>query len=459
MKLIVIAGTHSGVGKTTVTAGVAAALRRRGLRVQTFKAGPDYIDPSYLAAASDTPCRNLDTWLLTADVIRELVARRSSACDIGIVEGVMGLFDGRGVDDDGSTAQLAKMLGAPVLLVIDGSAMARSAAAVALGYQRLDPDLRIAAVVLNRIAGGAHYEMAAPPVRQATGLPVLGYLRDDPEIRLPERHLGLVPFTEGTVPGDHFARLAAVVEHSLDLDVLLRLAAPVRFDAPPVLFPPVPEPASARIAVALDRAFSFYYQDALDLLSAWGAEVVPFSPLADPVLPAGAGAVWIGGGFPELFADELSANEAMRASLLAAAGAGVPIYGECGGLMYLGRSLLDFEGRVHAMAGVVPLDSRMDGGLTLGYREASLLRASPFLPPGQAVRGHEFHWSTLDEPPPEASAAYRLAAPDRYEGYAAGAIFASYVHIHLCSDARLAPRFVRTAADSDARAPVARRSR
>ncbi len=451
MKLLAVAGTHSGVGKTTVAAGVLAALRRRGLRVAAFKAGPDYIDPSYLSWAAGSPCRNLDTWLLSPDAIGELMDRQARNCDIAVIEGVMGLFDGRsGADEAGSTAHLAKLVGAPVILVVDAYAMARSAAAVVLGYQHFDPNLRLTGVILNRVAGDAHYEMAAGPVQQATSLPVLGYLPLDEALRLPERHLGLIPMVEGPAGDEFFQHLAEIVERQIDLDLLLRLAETFAWHATPQLFPAEPVPALVRIAVAIDSAFSFYYQDSLDLLEAWGAEIVPFSPLTDTALPPSTDAVYIGGGFPELYARELAENEGMKKALQEAARQGKPIYGECGGLMYLGETLSDLEGRAFSMAAVIPLSSTMRRRqLTLGYREARLLHDSPFLPAGSTVRGHEFHWSGLREPPPRSNAAYEFQEQDgRCEGYVNGSLFASYLHVHLASDPRLAPAFVATAARS-----------
>jgi len=410
MKLLVIAGTHSGVGKTTVAAGVMAALRRRGLRVAAIKAGPDYIDPSYLSRAAGSPCLNLDTWLLPPDAIRELVARRAPDYDVSLIEGVMGLFDGRsGEDEAGSAAHLAKLLGAPVILVVDAYAMARSAAAMVLGYQRFDPKLRLAGVILNRVAGEAHFAMAAGPIRQTTSLPVLGHLPKDEALCLPERHLGLIPMAEGPADDEFFERLAETVERQIDLDLLLRLASTFEWRGVPRLFPPEPLLPQTRIAVAMDRAFSFYYQDSLDLLEAWGAEIAPFSPLADPALPPGTDAVYIGGGFPELYARELAENQGMKQSLREAAHQGKPICGECGGLMYLGKTLADPEGFTYPMVGLIPLSSTMHSRrLTLGYREARLLHDSPFLPAGETVRGHEFHWSELREPPTRSKAAYEF---------------------------------------------------
>ena len=440
----VIAGTESGVGKTTVTGGVLGALRRRALRVQPFKAGPDYIDPSYHARAAGRPSRNLDAWMLPPAALRELFGRACAGADVAVVEGVMGLFDGRaGEDEAGSTAQIAKLLGLPVVLVVDAGRMARSAAAMVLGYQRFDPALTVAGVILNNVASDGHFAMCRAPIEAITGVPVLGRLPHRPDLTLPERHLGLVPTVEGPAADTYFDELVALTAREVDLDALLRLAAPVQPGEETGLFPSQPQPVQARLAVALDRAFSFYYEDTLDLLAAWGAEVVPFSPLADAALPAGVDGVYIGGGFPELYAAELAANRPLIASLRRAAAAGLPVYGECGGLMYLGESIEDFDGRVHPMTGIVPLRSRLQGArLTIGYRTVQARRSTPLLRPGETVRGHEFHWSTLTAPPSPDTAAYHLRETGAGEGFAAGSVLASYVHLHFGADARLAPRLV-----------------
>jgi cobyrinic acid a,c-diamide synthase len=456
----VVAGTASGVGKTTVTAGIAAALLRRGLAVQPFKAGPDYIDPSYLGRAAAVPCRNLDTWMLDEAAVRELFARAAASADVAVVEGVMGLFDGRsGEDEAGSTAQLAKLLGLPVVLVVDASAMARSAAAAVMGYQRFDPALQVAGVVLNRVGSERHAEMCTTAIEQATGVRVLGWLPRDETVALPERHLGLIPESELRPDGQLFDSLAELVERQVDLDALLTRAAPCPLDVPRRLFPREPQPSLARIAIARDRAFNFYYEDSLDLLRAWGAELLPFSPLEDERLPEGAGAVYIGGGFPELYAGELAANASMHAALREAAAHGLPVYGECGGLMYLGRSLVDLEGQAHQMVGLVPADSAMTRDrLSLGYREAES-RGTPLLPAGERARGHEFHWSTLREPPSGEHAAYWFVEGDgRPEGFRAGSVTATYLHTHLAARLDLARNFVAAASRSRAQATRERRA-
>ncbi|MEI7925170.1 MAG: cobyrinate a,c-diamide synthase, partial [Chloroflexota bacterium] len=294
---LIVAGTHSGVGKTTITSAIAAALAARGLVVQPYKAGPDYIDPGHLGRAAGRNARNLDTWMLPRAAVAELFARAARGADVTLVEGVMGLFDGRsGTDDEGSAADIARLLGLPVLLVVDASAVARSIAATVLGFQTFDPRVRLVGVVLNRVGSEGHAEMCRSAIAQATGLPVLGWVPRTAEIEWPERHLGLVPDAE--TGGDEARRghLALVAETQLDLDLLLRLAAPVAVAAPTGLFPSTPPSQRVPIAVARDAAFHFTYPDSLELLEAWGADLLPFSPLEDAALPVGARAVLLGGG-------------------------------------------------------------------------------------------------------------------------------------------------------------------
>ena len=450
---VVIGGVSSGVGKTTIAAGISAALRLRGLTVQPFKAGPDYIDPTYLEAFAGRSCRNLDTWMLPSAHVRELFGRAAAGADIALIEGVMGLHDGRsGTDGAGSTASLARLLHLPVVLVVDASAMARSAAAVVLGYQQLDPALRFAGVILNRVAGAGHAAMCTEAIEEVTGLPVLGWLPRDTGIALPERHLGLVPAVERAPQPQLEARLVALIEQHIDLDALLARLAECETPVSRRLFPDKPAAPRVRIAVARDAAFHFYYEDSLDLLRAWGVELLPFSPTEDAALPPGADAVLIGGGFPELAAPQLAANAPMLASVRAAASAGLPIYGECGGLMYLGGHLTMFDGSRHRMLGLVPADSVMTTDrMSLGYRQVASL-GTPFLPAGEAVRGHEFHWSTLEAPVQEATAAYRVLDDDpRPEGFRVGSVTATYVHLHLGARADLAPNFVNFIAAATAR--------
>ncbi len=449
---LVVAGVTSGVGKTTVATAILAAFRRRGRMLQPFKAGPDYIDPTYHTLAAGRPSRNLDSVLLSPGTLRALFDRASASVDLALVEGVMGLFDGRSErGEEGSTAQIAKLLGAPVVIVIDVAKTARTAGAVALGCACFDPSLPIAGFILNRVAGEIHARAATEAVEAATGLPVLGTLPRDDALALPERHLGLIPTGESAPDAAFMDRLADVAERHLALDRLWSIAAalpernvPEAAHARPNLFPLEPPSVRARVAVARDQAFSFYYEDSLDLLAAWGAELVPFSPLLDQALPAGTQGVYLGGGFPELFAAELAENQPMHAALRRAAAAGLPIYGECGGLMYLGKSLRDFTGRRHALVGLAPIASAMQRGrVTVGYRTARALRRTPLLEPGMQVVGHEFHYSQPESPVAEEHAAYLLnERGGAAEGYAAGNILASYLHLHFGSDPAMARRFV-----------------
>ena len=451
---IVIAGVRSGVGKTTIATGIMGALTRRGLSVQPFKAGPDYIDPSYHKLACGVPSRNLDTWLLPHSTVLELFQRAAGRGDVSVIEGVMGVFDGHSnLSEEGSTAELAKLLRAPVILVADASKVARSVAAEVLGYQQFDPGLNIAGVILNGVGGPRHLDFCKPQIEATTGLPVLGYLPRRDDLVQPERHMGLIPTVEGTVARQWYDTLIAQIEETIDLDRLMMLAnSAAGTGAVAGAYPETPQPRRAVIAVAQDKAFSFYYQDSLDLLAAWGAEIVPFSPLEDEKLPGGIGGIYLGGGFPELFARELSENKPMHLAIQDAARRGVPVYAECGGLMYLGESLFDLDGGRHTMTGVIPAVSRMSSKrMTLGYREVEALSDGPLLRKGQTVRGHEFHWSTLDQSAEPSQSAYRVVNQDgRVEGFRSGSVWASYIHVHLGSHPSLPRRFVETCASDSA---------
>ena len=456
MKAIVIAGLHSGAGKTTVATGLMAALRRRGLRVQPYKVGPDYIDPSYHTAVCGTPSRNLDRWLLPLPTVRTLFTRSAAQAGVCVIEGVMGLFDGRsGEGELASTAEMAKALDAPVLLVVDVAKMARTAGALVLGVRTFDPNLRILGVICNNVASPGHLEAVRPGIEQGAGVPVLGALQRNGALTLPERYLGLIPMAEGPAASAYFERLSEAIEASLDLDRLLELLpdyVPPTAEAS-ALFP-VSEPVvRARIAIARDAAFHFYYEDGLDLLRAWGGELLPFSPLTDEQLPAGTQGVYIGGGFPELYAQELAANSPLRRALRSAAAAGLPIYGECGGAMYLGQALIDRAGARHEMAGLTPMVSAFTSTrLTLGYRTVTARRTTALVQAGEELPGHEFHLSA-GEGLQERDAAYTLAGqPPCWEGFAHGSVLASYVHLHFASNPCLAPRFV--AACARHRAPA-----
>lgn len=451
---LVIAGVRSGVGKTTITAGLIAALARRGLVVQPFKTGPDYIDPTYHTLAAGRPCRNLDSWMVPPERVRALFGHVAADAELAVVEGVMGIYDGFSYEsEEGSTAQVAKLLESPVVLLIDAGKMARSAGAVALGYQQFDRDLPLAGFIVNQVGSDNHGRGVATAIQQATGLPVLGWLTRDSELEIPERHLGLVPTAE---PGRWQAFIEAAasrVEQGLDVDRLLAIAR----QAGPLLKPDLPEllglsrpEGAARpvIAVARDEAFNFTYEDNLDLLRTAGAELAFFSPLHDSSLPDRAAAIILSGGFPELYAGQLAANPSIQAALREAHRQNVPIYAECGGLMYLTEAITDLEGHVYPMVGLLPGRSVMSRRrLTLGYRLAQAVSDSWLLPAGETVRGHEFHYSTWEDRPADLPPAYQLLprsgqGEPRQEGANLGSLWASYVHLHFWGKPELARRFV-----------------
>jgi len=442
---VVVAGTSSGAGKTSVACGLIGALRRRGLTVQGFKVGPDFIDPTYHALAAGRPGRNLDAFLSGPELIAPLARHGGAGADVAVVEGVMGLFDGAsGRGELASTAHVAKLLQAPVLLVVDAAAMARSAAAIVHGYRTFDPDVDIAGVVLNRVGSDVHEQLLREAI-EPLGVPVVGALRRDDRVSAPERHLGLVPAVEREArTRDALAALAEAATRYVDLDAVLRLA-----HAAPALVDAAWSPAAAgdgtpraRVAIARGPAFSFHYTENLELLTAAGAELVAFDPTSDERLPAGAGALILAGGFPEVHGDALCANAALRGEIAAFAAAGGAVLAECGGLLYLCRSLDE-----RPMCGVLDAEARMGGRLTLGYREASARTGSASWRAGDAVRGHEFHYSTV-APVAGAAPAWTLRARghERAEGFVAGSVHASYLHTHWAATPLAARRLVQTAA-------------
>jgi cobyrinic acid a,c-diamide synthase len=440
---IVVAGTSSGSGKTTVASGLIGALRARGLVVQGFKVGPDYIDPSYHALASGRPGRNLDAFLSGPELIAPLFRHGGHGADIAVIEGVMGLFDGAsGRGELASTAHVAKLLAAPVVLVVDGSAMARSAAAIVHGFMSFDPELTVAGMVFNRVGSDGHEQLLREAV-ESLGIPVLGALRRNEEISAPERHLGLVPAGEREPrAAAALTALSDAIARALDLEAIERLARAAPERPGPAWSPDAGAVTPARIAIARGPAFSFHYEENLELLRGAGAELLPFDPVADETLPDGAGALILAGGFPEIFGEDLAANASLRAEVRALAAAGRPVLAECGGLLYLLDTL---DG--HPMCGVIGGDARMAGRLALGYRDAEAATATPWLAAGERVRGHEFHYSAVETPAP-AAPAWQLSArgTTRSEGIVAGGVQASYLHVHWAATPGLAARFTRAAA-------------
>lgn len=446
---LVIAGTHSGVGKTTATLAILAALRERGRLVQPFKAGPDFIDPSHHRGATGRPSRNLDGWMLGEDLNRSIFARAASDADLSIIEGMMGLFDGSSpVNDIGSTAELAKQLEAPVILVVDGSAMARSAAAMVAGYAGFDPAIRVAGVLFNRVGSDGHYQLLKAAVEQETAVTPVGYLRPDVALTIPDRHLGLVMVMEP----EHsrlYQRLAMAALDTVDLDRIEALAH--SSDTLPEAISPavIKSPGGTiRIGVAQDQAFCFYYPDNLDLLEAAGAEIITFSPLHDDLLPD-VEMLYLGGGYPELYGAALAKNIAMRAAVRRFAERGGVIYAECGGLMYLMESIRDFDGFSHDMVGIFPAETAMQKpGLTLGYRTVECSRRSILGDVGATARGHEFHYSTLvAKGPLQYACALRDAAglSKGQDGLMSGNVLALYTHLHFASQPSVAGSLVESA--------------
>jgi cobyrinic acid a,c-diamide synthase len=444
---LVVAAPSSGAGKTTVATGLIAALAARGLAVSPHKVGPDYIDPGYHALAAGRPGRNLDAYMCGEERIAPLFLHGAAGADVAVVEGVMGLFDGAaGRGELSSTAQVSKLLRAPVVLVVDASSQSRSVAALVHGFASWDPEVRLAGVILNRVASDRHEDLLREALEEGSGVPVLGSVRRTASVATPSRHLGLIPAVERSAQAlQAVADMGGLIGRSVDLDALLALAR----TAPPLAAEPwdaaaqvSPVAGRPRIAVAGGPAFSFSYAENTELLTAAGAEVVPFDPLHDPALPPGTGALVVGGGFPEMYAGELSANEPLRRSIAALAADGLPIAAECAGLLYLAREL---DGR--PMCGVLDVAARMTERLTLGYREAVALEDSLPAAAGTRVRGHEFHRTVCEPGAGEHPAwGWRGPAGARTEGFVQGSVHASYLHLHWAGAPQFAERLARAAA-------------
>ncbi|QUW90553.1 Hydrogenobyrinate a,c-diamide synthase [Streptomyces sp. V17-9] len=446
---LVIAAPSSGSGKTTVATGLMAALAGRGLAVSPHKVGPDYIDPGYHALATGRVGRNLDAYLCGPELVGPLFLHGARGCDIAVVEGVMGLYDGAaGEGELASTAQVAKLLRAPVVLVVDASSQSRSVAALVHGFVSWDPEVRIGGVILNKVASDRHEVLLREAV-DSVGVPVLGVLRRAPQVDVPARHLGLVPVAErGSEAVDAVTAMGAQVAAGCDLEALVglaRAAGPLPGGSAPWTPGPVPthhptrwdKGSPQRVAVAGGAAFTFSYAEHSELLAAAGAEVVTFDPLRDEELPEGTAGLVIGGGFPEVYAAELSANEPLRKSVAELALSGAPVAAECAGLLYLCRELDGLP-----MCGVLDAAARMSERLTLGYRDAVAVSDSALAGAGTRMRGHEFH-RTVVEPGAGAAPAWGMRAPERrVEGFVERGVHASYLHTHWAAEPGVARRFV-----------------
>lgn len=443
-KAIVIAGTSSGCGKTSVALGLMKAFARKGLVVQGFKSGPDFIDPGLHRMATGLPSHNLDGWMLSAEEIHRIFRRNHEGCDISIIEGAMGLFDGIGaVSEEGSAAQLAKILGVPVMLVVNARGMARSAAALVKGYAEFDPELRLDSVLFNMTGSPAHGQILSQAM-EGSGVRVLGSLPRLPDLQLPSRHLGLVTAEDLDRREERLAALADWVEQAMDLDALLE-ALP-ECDMPSLSDGGTRMP-EIRIGYARDRAFCFYYEENLRMLRQAGAELVPFSPLHDTNLPPALKGLYLGGGYPELHAAELSANSIMRGKIRDFCASGKPVYAECGGFMYLMQSLRTRAGQDYPMAGAFDFASSMEGRYqALGYREVELSAPCLLGGAGGRVRGHEFHYSRMSGADGAASQIYQVSdrggKTNAGGGYLKGSCLGSYVHLHFGSNPLMAAQFV-----------------
>jgi cobyrinic acid a,c-diamide synthase len=447
---VVVAGGQSGVGKTTISIGLMGALNAAGFKVQGFKVGPDYIDPSYHNAVTGRLSENLDVWLAPKDQIVEVFARAMDGADFAVIEGVMGLYDSvSGTDETGSTAQIAKLLNCPVLLVLDVHNTVRSAAALTLGFKEFDKDVNIKGVILNNVAGETHARWCKDAIGSATGLPVVGWLPVNGKIKLLERHLGLVPTPEEEGLKSFLPEITSFVAAHVDLNEVVNIAKSAG-KMPRIEKPIFPKHAAAKkvaVAVAFDEAFNFYYPGNLSLLEAFGAEIKRFSPIHDQTLPSDVAGLYIGGGFPEMFLKELEENEAMREAILEAALGGMPVYGECAGLMYLTDEIADFTGKSFRMVGALHGKTIMTKNTLVTYSLAKVANDNILCSPGSTVKGHEFHNSVITGIPADSRFAYEMemgeGIVDKKDGWVSGNVLASYMHIHFAQDPEIARNFLR----------------
>ena len=450
MRGLLVSGTASGVGKTTVALAIMAGLRRRGLAVQPFKCGPDFLDTGHHTRICARTARNLDTWMMSVEANRSVLRNAAHGADVIVAEGMMGLFDGKsGNTEIGSSAEIAKLLRLPVVLVVDAAKSARSVAAVVLGFELFDPELRLVGVILNRIASERHYEMLRDAIEASCKTKILGWLPLEPAIAIPERHLGLQGAAEQAADSHEAAvdALASLAEQHLNLDGLLELNCGLEItESESARTADSPRSGNAvRIGVPSDHAFSFYYEDNLDMLREQGAEIVRFSPLKDASLPANLDALYLGGGYPELHAEQLSNNREMLEQVCAFAASGKPVYAECGGMLYLSEKLRTDQAS-YAMVGALPLSMRMTeklvqfGYVTVEFTEDCLLGRK-----GTVVRGHSFHYSRIEshgDMETSYHVQYSMSGKEEMEGFRKGNVLASYIHLHFRANPVVAENFV-----------------
>ena len=446
---LVLAGTQSGSGKTSISSGLMAALTSQGQLVQPWKVGPDYIDPAFHTFVTGRPSRNLDAWILEENLVRQLFQNSAPGPGegISIIEGVMGLFDGHGETGQGSTAHLAQILSAPVVLIINGAAVSRSAAAIVHGYHTFQPGLPLSGVIINQVSGQAHYDILKNFIEKDTGVKCYGYLAKNPEIALESRHLGLIPSVEVAGLKERLGLLAQAAAETLDIEGLVALAesapSPAQSIPPPITTSTAREPV--RIGLAQDAAFNFYYQDGLDLLTSLGAELVPFSPIKDPKLPPDLAGLYLGGGFPEIFGEKLATNQSLRLEIKEKLDQGLPGYAECGGLMYLCKTLVDHSGASHPMVGFFPHKAKMCARLqNFGYVTVTYDQETILGPAGTTIRAHEFHHSQLEfEGQEQQVATVRKTATRSWAGgLSHKKVLAAYPHLHFWANPKVAENFL-----------------
>jgi len=451
---IILAGDRSGTGKTTITLALLAALKKRSCSVQSFKVGPDYIDPMFHSTVTGRPCYNLDPVLTSETYVQQSYRKHYAGVGYAVVEGVMGLFDGAtGVDDTASTAHIARLLGLPVLLVVDAQRMSRSLAALVQGYRDFDQRVNVAGVVLNRVGSDRHLQLLSDALC-AISMPIFGVFRREKDIQLPDRHLGLVPTGEVSEFDEIAERLALLGERCFDWAALDSAQSTGKRTSSSEVSESEKIVSSVRIAIAKDKAFNFYYPDNLEALAKQGAELVYWSPLKDKKLPDADG-LYFGGGFPEVFAQQLSEHKVMKRAVIEAIAKGVPTYAECGGLMYLSSTIIDFAGKTWPMVGVIPQTVKMGGRLALGYRKAIATASGPLIEKDKAVIGHEFHRSSvvepLNRPIYQTQRYWGEVEAVQAEGYGLGNLHASYVHLCWGDRPEIPQRFIQHCAQFKSR--------
>jgi cobyrinic acid a,c-diamide synthase len=446
---VMVAGTHSGVGKTTVSIGIMSALKELGFKIQPFKVGPDYIDPSYHNTVTGRFSENLDSWMIPHDQIIELFKRATLDADLAVIEGVMGLYDGvSGLDETGSSAETAKILKCPVILVIDAHDMARTSAALVLGFKKFDENVNLAGVIVNRVGSQTHALWCKEAIESAVKIPVIGSLPAIKEIELPERHLGLIPTAETKTFNPLFPRIGNFVRDNINLNMVVQIAksAGEASDVQQPVYPASNQAKRVIIGVAFDEAFNFYYPSNLSILTAYGAEIKRFSLIHDKQLPTDIHGLYIGGGFPEMLPKELAANENMLKTIKKAAENGMPIYAECGGLMYLTDSIEDFDGDSFKMVGLLNGKTVMTKKTLINYTLAEVTSENSFVAKGSQLKGHEFHCSQIVDIPADAKFAYIMKKGEgtqkKQDGWIRYNVLASYMHVPFVQDKKIVPHFI-----------------